>query len=205
MNKISSRVRKSEQSESDGSQDDSSDDDQDILDEKLRTIYIFGYLSEKQSLLIFRYLSKLENLYAEKKIREKMVTIFINSGGGDAFVGLSMNNRIRSSKIPVTTVGTGEVSSAAISVYLAGQRRLLHEDALIGFHRTEPESGMGSRDEAEKDSSLLKKVDSRARRIILANSNLNIQQLVEMEKERRYITAVEARKYGLAHEIIKNP
>lgn len=175
------------------------------LSEELRTIYLFGYLGEKTVFLFIKHWDKIESIYDSKtQQNSEPITIVINSSGGQSIQGLALHNKIRYSGVPIKTVGIGEISSAAMAVFLAGRERLLYPDTLIGFHQCQPDLCPHSdRSAAELEVSECKLIDSRYHRVILENSNLTRRQVVNLEKRSKYITAEEAVKYGLAHGIIK--
>lgn len=175
------------------------------LSEELRTIYLFGYLGEKMVFLFIKHWDKFEAIYKGKTQQNgEPITIVINSSGGQSIQGLALHNKIRYSGAPIKTVGIGEISSAAMAVFLAGHERILYPDTLIGFHQCQPDLCPHSdRSAAELEVFECKLIDSRYHRVILGNSNLTRRQVINLEKRSKYITAEEAVKYGLAHKIIK--
>ena len=182
-----------------------SDDEESLVvfSEELTTIYIFGQLHKKLLMHFLKYWDCLVALV--KKDGNREATIIINSEGGGSSSGLAMYDRIRSSGIFVRTVGLGNICSAAIPVFLAGNVRHLHENVLIGFHLTQPcVCEHCDRSDIERELRDCRQIDSLHRRIILANSNLTLSKLRRFEKDQVSITAEEAVKYNLAHEIIKN-
>ena len=50
------------------------------------------------------------------------LTLILNSGGGSVTDGFALIDAMRGSGIPVHTIGLGEVSSAALMIFMAGER-----------------------------------------------------------------------------------
>lgn len=62
------------------------------------------------------------------------ITLCVHSYGGCAFAGLSAFDHIVNARIPVHTVATGFVASAATILCLAGARRFAHRHACLLIH-----------------------------------------------------------------------
>jgi len=152
------------------------------------------------------YLEDAKKVFRCKTARKKhlKITITICSPGGDSAVGLAIYDLIRSSGLPVRTRALGEVSSAALAVFLAGRERLMFENACLFSHKTDQEMEGCSRQEKETILAQLQAEDEKYASIILENSKMTRRQLDKFEGLERRITAQEAVELGLAHEIIKN-
>lgn len=176
-----------------------------VLSEELRTIYLFGLFNTKLVLRFIKYWDTLTLAYKQTLPKRDIVTVVVHSSGGSSYDGLALYDKIRSSGIPTQTMCIGRLDSAAIAVFLAGFRRGIYENAFIGFHQTQPDLCQHSdRAEAKREIEKCRRIDSRYHRIIMANSNLTLRTIRRFELEQNEITAEEAVKYGLAHEIIKN-
>lgn len=76
-----------------------------------------------------------ENHISKKKKKELL--LMICSSGGEMSAGFALIDVIRSSAIPVKTVGLGEISSAGLLIFLAGARgrRVLTPNTSILSHQ----------------------------------------------------------------------
>lgn len=76
-----------------------------------------------------------ENYVRKKKIKELLLTIC--SSGGDLGVGFALIDVIRSSKIPIKTVGLGTIASCGLLIFLSGTpgRRILTPNTSIMSHQ----------------------------------------------------------------------
>lgn len=76
-----------------------------------------------------------ENYVRKKKLKELLLTIC--SSGGDLGVGFALIDVMRSSKIPIKTVGLGTIASSGLLVFLSGApgRRILTPNTSIMSHQ----------------------------------------------------------------------
>jgi ATP-dependent Clp protease protease subunit len=81
-----------------------------------------------------------ENFVRKKKIKELL--LMICSEGGDVTAAFALIDVMQSSKIPIKVVGLGEISSAGLLIFLAGQpgRRILTPNTSILSHQFSWES-----------------------------------------------------------------
>ena len=73
---------------------------------------------------------------ANPKPRESL-TLYINSVGGDLYDAFAVIDLMRSSKIPIKTVGIGSLMSAAFMIFVSGQKgsRVLTKNTSIMCHQ----------------------------------------------------------------------
>ena len=81
-----------------------------------------------------------ENFVRKKKIKELL--LMICSEGGDVTAAFALIDVMQSSRIPIKVVGLGEISSAGLLIFLAGQpgRRILTPNTSILSHQFSWES-----------------------------------------------------------------
>lgn len=115
------------------------------VDVEGRTIYLVGELDESSGGIFLQMLRFLERRSSDP------VTVWISSPGGDVTSEFAVHDAIRSSKVPVTTVGIGEVASAAGLILACGHRRFVTESTVFMAHEPKitGEEGVGLR--AAKD------------------------------------------------------
>lgn len=66
---------------------------------------------------------------------EPVIKLHIYSNGGDAFMGLSAYDFIKSLKIPVFTYIDGLIASAATFIFLSGKRRFMSNNGTVLIHQ----------------------------------------------------------------------
>lgn len=144
------------------------------------------------------------NLMSENQ-QPDHITLFINSPGGLLCSAYHLIDTIKSSNIPVVTVGMGEVASAALMILMTGTKghRLISENASIMSHQYS--RGIGGKEHeivaAAKEVSLdtqriithyrkcTKKSEAYIRKHLLPQSDC-------------YLTPEEAVKHGVADQIL---
>ena len=76
--------------------------------------------------------NKKEDLYKDWK--RDPIYLFINTFGGSVYDGLALVDVIKQSKTPVYTVSIGACMSMGLWIWLAGDKRLVGENATLMFH-----------------------------------------------------------------------
>ena len=71
------------------------------------------------------------------KVKHPSLTMFINSDGGELASAFSIIDVMNSSLIPIHTIGTGEIVSAGLMVFMAGNKgtRTLTPNTTVMSHR----------------------------------------------------------------------
>ena len=76
-------------------------------------------------------------LYENLEPKEKKLTLFINSTGGDLYQAFALVDMMNNSKHTIRTIGTGAIMSAAFIIFASGTRgeRYISENAGIMCHQ----------------------------------------------------------------------
>lgn len=141
-----------------------------------------------------------------KELKEKDVTIYINSFGGYAFDGIAIYDFLKLQQkngFHITTVATGVTASASTLFYLAGNKdsRKIHNTTTFLIHKASNSSG-GNSDDLERDAQELKALDNKLAEIYEAETNLTKEEaLLEMSNEKS-VDANWLIEKGFASEII---
>ncbi len=144
-----------------------------------------------------------ELLYLEAEDPEKDVALYINSPGGIAYAGLAIYDVIQHIRPDVSTVCVGMGMSAAAMILCGGTpgKRLALPSAKIMIHQ----GAAGARGAPRDMEIQLREVLATTRRmaeIMSHHTGRSIEQ-VERDLDRDYfMTAEEAKDYGLIDEII---
>jgi len=130
------------------------------------------------------------------------VHLCFNSLGGYVADGIYLYNHIRSLPIQVTIQNSGSVSSIAVAVFLAAQRRYCSSHAMFMIHPTViPSSeGMGAeRLQSALDAALAD--DMRTENILRERAQMPERLLVERRARDIHINPERAVEYGIVHEV----
>lgn len=104
-------------------------------DEKLNIVQINDDIEAEMLVPLYEFINKYEDK-VKSLVDKPEIKIFINSRGGCAHTCFSITEAILklSEKYKVTTIGLGEVSSAAVPIWLAGNLRLTQRYTMYLIH-----------------------------------------------------------------------
>lgn len=100
-------------------------------------VYFYTEVSRKSVLKLVQCLNKATNyaLRHAEDVSTCNIYLYIHSGGGDAFAGLSAFDHIRNNRVHVVTVIDGYVASAATFLVLGGEHRVAMKHATMLIHQ----------------------------------------------------------------------
>lgn len=144
----------------------------------------------------------INNNYAQDP--PEVMTIFINSSGGDLSAAWAIIDVMRGSSIPIRIIGLGQIASAGLLIFSAGENgsRILTENTSIMSHQY----FWGAAGKHHELMAQVKEYNLTQDRLIkhfMKVTKLNEKQINEilMPPHDVYLTAEEAKKYGLCDEV----
>ena len=177
-------------------------------------IYFYTEVTKKTALELIKNIKELANnimtleihngkdsLYDDDKITYNPIYLHINSGGGCLFSCMSIIDTIKKCKVPVYTIGEGQIASAASIMLLSGKKRFMTENSFILIHELRTYvSGTYSNleDDYENSKLLMKKMIKYYKK----NSKIPESVLQTLLKKDIYIEAKKSKKYGLIDKIV---
>ncbi len=166
---------------------------------KTRTILLSGEVNKELAERVIRQLILLEDMGDEP------IRVFIDSPGGDVDAGFAIFDMIRFIKPDVYTIGMGLVASAGALILLAApkERRLGLPNSHYLIHQ--PLSGIrGVATDIEIHARELEKLRIKINELIAEETGIKIKQ-VEKDTDRDFwMSAEEAKDYGLISRVIAN-
>ena len=147
--------------------------------------------------------SKLVRKFAKFVLKAKPedhLRIIINSQGGDEHCGRAIAGMIKSWPT-TTTVGYGDIHSAAVAIFAAGKHRQLNKYAMIMVHESSMEvSGNAS---SIKDTAKQMEEDEKFWCQMMADfTGTDLKTWMKLHEDETYLKPEEALKLNLATEII---
>lgn len=135
------------------------------------------------------------------------ITIVMDNPGGDWYHGMAIYDRIRNSPCPITIEGYGPIMSMGSVILQAGAKRLLARHAAVLLHYGSVSFGGTAKDlksfATQEDHNATIMEDIYLDRIKKKNADYTREQLADLIKHDRYLTAQETIKLGLADGFIK--
>ena len=166
---------------------------------KERIIFLGGPIEDYTANLIIAQL-----LFLESEDPKKDINLYINSPGGSVTAALAILDTMNYIKPGVSTVCVGIAASAAAGLLSAGAKgkRFALPNAEIMIHQ--PWGGaQGQASDIEITAKQIIKTREKLNKILAKNTGKPLQQ-VEKDVDRDYfMTAEEAKKYGIIDEIHK--
>ena len=168
-----------------------------------RTIEWFGGVNHDNLRLV---LGKVKELLSEDALPE--ITLLVNSPGGATGIAMSFYDTMRSVLKPnLSTIGTGDVDSSGVIIFLSGTRRLLTRNTTLLFHLAGRTFGTEKRFSTADLEDILKEDKLKDYHYACAVSDstegrLTPEKVLEMMRKTTVLTAEEAVSLGIAHKVI---
>ncbi len=168
-----------------------------LLEERI--IFLSGPITDISAILIIAQM-----LYLASKDSKRDIKLYINSPGGSVTAGLAIYDTMQYVRCPVSTICIGLTGSMAAIILAAGTKgkRFSLPNAEILLHQVAG-GATGQAIEIEITAKQIVKIKNKINRILAYHTE---QQLAKIEKDTDrdfYMSAEEAKKYGLIDEVIK--
>ncbi|AUI71562.1 ATP-dependent Clp endopeptidase proteolytic subunit ClpP [Companilactobacillus alimentarius] len=146
-----------------------------------------------------------ELLFLDAQDSDKDISMYINSPGGSVTDGLAIMDTMNFVKSDVQTIATGMAASMASVLLSAGTKgkRFALPNSTVLIHQ--PLGGaQGQQTEIEIAAQEILKTRKRLNHILADNSGQTFEKLQKDTDRDNYMTAQEAKDYGLIDEIMTN-
>lgn len=144
-------------------------------------------------------------LFLDNQDSQKDLSLYINSPGGSVYDSLAVYDTMRYVKSDIRTIGIGVQASAAALLLSSGTKgkRALLPNATVMIHQ--PSSGTrGKVTDQEIDLKEALRVKKLIEEIMSKNTNQTIKQIHNDMDRDKWMTAAEAKQYGVVDKVIKN-
>jgi ATP-dependent Clp protease, protease subunit len=168
---------------------------------KDRIIFLGSDINQHTANLIVAQL-----LFLQAEDSKKDIFIYINSPGGSVYDAMAIYDTMRYVTNDIQTVGIGMQASAAAFLLSSGAKgkRFILPEATVMIHQ--PSSGTrGKVTDMEIDLKETLRVKHRLNEIMADNTGQKIDKIKEDMERDYWMTADEAKKYGLVDKVITTP
>lgn len=165
-----------------------------------RIIFLTGEVHDDVASVIVSQL-----LFLESQDSEKDIQFYINSPGGSVSAGFAIYDTMNYIKCDVSTICMGLAASMGAFLLAGGAKgkRFALPNAEVMIHQ--PSGGArGQETEIRIVAEQILKTRSRLNEILAANTGKSLEQIQEDTERDNYMSAQEAKDYGLIDEIIVN-
>lgn len=145
-------------------------------------------------------------LFLDNEDSKKDISLYINSPGGSVYDALAIYDTMKFVKADVQTVGIGVQASAAAFLLSSGTKgkRFLLPHSTVMIHQ--PSSGTrGKVTDQEIDLRESLRVKRLLEEIMAKNTGQKPEKIHEDMERDKWLTADEAKKYGIVDEVIVTP
>jgi ATP-dependent Clp protease protease subunit len=173
------------------------------IDLENRRLYMVGEIDDDN----FETYLKAIHYFNDQENKEP-IELYLDSNGGSVSTMCAFYDAIRSSDMPIYTIATGEVCSAAVLILLAGHLRFATENAYL-MHHLASNYGGGGEDEREIQARAKQfKAWSKRTYKLLAYHSLKTAKWWEDQATTEgevWLDANTMHEFGVVDEVIKNP
>lgn len=144
-------------------------------------------------------------LFLESQDTERDIQIYINSPGGSVYAGLGIYDTIQYLKPDISTLCTGMAASMAAVLMCSGAhgKRFALPHSRIMIHQ--PMGGtQGQASDIEIEAREIQKLKKELYEIIAYHSGKDYEQVWDDSDRDYWMTATEAKDYGMIDEILRN-
>lgn len=166
---------------------------------KERIIFLGGSIDDYVANLIIAQL-----LFLEAEDPKKDINLYINSPGGSVTAGLAIYDTMQHIKPDVRTICTGMAASMGALLLAGGQKgkRFALPNADVMIHQVSA-GFQGQASDIERNASYILRLKARLNEILAKHTGKSMAQM-EKDSDRDYfMTAEEAKKYGIIDEVLK--
>jgi ATP-dependent Clp protease, protease subunit len=166
---------------------------------KDRIIFIGTGIDDHVSNLVIAQL-----LFLQMEDAKKDIHIYINSPGGSVTAGLAIYDTMKFVTCDVNTYCMGMAASMGAFLLCAGTKgkRFALPNSDIMIHQVSG-GAQGTASDVERSVEFMYKLNRRLIRIIAENTGKSEEQVKKDADRDYYMTAEEAREYGLVDEVVK--
>ncbi len=167
---------------------------------KERIIFLTGPINDTVANLVIAQM-----LFLASKDPKKDIQLYINTPGGSVTAGLAIYDTMQYISCPVATICFGLAGSMGAVLLASGQKgkRYALPNTEVLLHQVAG-GATGKAAEIEITARQIIKIKDRLNRILSRHSGQNLKK-VEKDTERDfYLSAEEAKKYGLIDEVIES-
>jgi ATP-dependent Clp protease protease subunit len=144
-------------------------------------------------------------LYLEREDPDEPIRLYINSPGGQVYAGLAIYDTIQQVKCPVSTVAVGFAASFGTVLLTAGTKGMRYALPSATIHMHQPLGGaQGQATDIAIQANEILRLRKRLNRVLAYHTGQTMEQIKQDTDRDIYMTAEQARDYGLVDEVLTN-
>ena len=167
---------------------------------KERIIFLSGPIVDEVANVIIAQLVFLEHEDPKKDIK-----LYINSPGGSVTAGMAIYDTFQYVQADISTICVGVAASMAATLLAGGAKgkRLILPNAEVMIHQVMG-GAEGQASDIEINAKHILKIKDRLNKILAGHTGQSIKRVEKDTDRDYYMSAEEAKDYGIVDEIVKN-
>jgi ATP-dependent Clp protease protease subunit len=167
---------------------------------KERIIFLGGPINDDVANLIIAQL-----VFLEHEDQKKDIKLYVNSPGGSVTAGMAIYDTMQYIQPSVSTICVGMAASMAAVLLAAGQKgkRLVLPNAEVMIHQVMG-GAEGQASDIEINAKHILKIKDRLNKILASHTGQPIKKVEKDTDRDYYMSAEEAKEYGIVDVIVKN-
>lgn len=178
-------------------------------EKKQRELLLSGDVEEGNIISLIKEIRDINNFDDEqekekKEYERKPITLIVNTYGGSVYDGFALVAAMDLSKTPIHTVCLGKAMSMGFIIFAAGHKRFAHPFATLMYHQVRGWVG-GELEKIKRTVHEWDRLEKMYDAYILKKTSLLQEKLddVKVKCQDWYISAEDAKKYGLVDELLQ--
>ncbi len=168
-------------------------------------VNFYANVSEGSVNDLINYVTQQLATQNEQRIVDELI-IQISSSGGSSDHGLLAYNYLKQLSINITTIGMGNVDSAAVMIFAGGSKRLSAPSCRFVLHEALATiNGQFGSTKLGEMSKLIERITDDYTEVISKVAGKNKARIRSQVKQGSVLSSEEAKKLGLVTEIIDKP
>ncbi len=145
-------------------------------------------------------------LWLASEDSSKPIRMYINSPGGQVYAGMAIYDTMQQVDCPVSTVAVGFTASFGTILLAAGTKGMRYALPNATIHLHQPLGGArGQATDIAIQAQEILRLRSDLNNILSQHTGQSIERIQKDTDRDLYMTAVQARDYGLVDEVLTNP
>ena len=142
-------------------------------------------------------------LFLDREDPTKDIQLYVNSPGGMVYAGMAIYDTMQLVRAPISTIAVGVTASFGTVLLTAGTKGKRYALPHATIHMHQPLGGaQGQATEIEIQAKEILRLREELNQIISHHTGQPIERIAEDTERDRYMTAVQAKEYGLIDEVL---
>ena len=142
-------------------------------------------------------------LFLDREDPSKDIQLYVNSPGGMVYAGMAIYDTMQLVRAPISTIAVGVTASFGTVLLTAGAKGKRYALPHATIHMHQPLGGaQGQATEIEIQAKEILRVREELNQILSHHSGQPIERIAEDTERDRYMTAPQAKDYGLIDEVL---